>query len=324
MNEPPTLASQPRRAGDDWLTESLDDGFRYSIRSSRVLCKFRSAYQCVEIHESDSFGRLMVLDGSFMVSERDEFFYHENLVHVPACTHPRPVSALIIGGGDGGAAEELLKHACIRQVTLVEIDPAVIDVARTYLHSVHRGVINEEGGHPNLRVRIGDGLQYVQNSSDRYDLIILDLTDPGGPSTPLYTADFYQACAARLNPGGILGLHVASPFAHPDRIVATLTALRSGFEIVRPYMVTVPLSGGPWMMACASNTLDPATLCAAAADTRISTRCITDLQLYNGSTHQAAMALPNFVRSVVALAEGKAQDGISRTPRPAAPGCSTP
>ena len=284
---------------DGWLNESLDDGFSYSIRTTRMLSQFRSAYQSVEVHESVSFGRLLVLDGSFNVSEKDEFFYHENLVHVAACTHPRPASALIIGGGDGGAAEELLKHACIQSVTLVEIDQVVIDVARTYLHSVHHGVINEYLGHPKLRVHISDGMAFIKEGRERYDLIILDLTDPGGPSLPLYTGDFYRACAQRLNPGGILGLHIASPFAQRQRIVSALTELASAFAIVRPYMVTVPLSGGPWMMACASNTLDPAVLAASAVDTRLSTRGITDLQFYNGSIHLAAMALPNFVRNAV-------------------------
>ena len=201
-----------------WLTESLDDGFRYSIHTHRVLSAASSPFQRVEVHQSDSFGRLLVLDGSFNVSEKDEFFYHENLVHVPACTHPRPATALIIGGGDGGAAEELLKHACIQRVTLVEIDQAVIDVARTYLQAIHRGVISESTGHPKLRVHIADGLSFIKTSTDRYDLIILDLTDPGGPSTPLYTQDFYQACAAKLNSGGLLTLHIASPFAQQDRI----------------------------------------------------------------------------------------------------------
>ena len=286
-------------SGGHWLTESLDGGFRYSIHTHRVLSAASSPFQRVEVHQSDSFGRLLVLDGSFNVSEKDEFFYHENLVHVPACTHLRPAAALIIGGGDGGAAEELLKHACIQSVTLVEIDQAVFDVARTYLQAIHRGVISESAGHPKLRMRIADGLNFIKSSTDRYDLIILDLTDPGGPSTPLYTRDFYQACAGRLNPGGLLSLHIASPFAQQARVVSALTALSSAFEIVRPYMVTVPLSGGPWMMACASNTLDPAMLTAAAVDTRLATRGISDLQFYNGSTHQAAMALPNFVRAVV-------------------------
>lgn len=285
---------------DSWLTEFLDNGFRYSIRSTRLLSKFRSPYQDVEVHESDSFGRLLRLDGSFMTSEKDEFFYHENLVHVPACAHGLPVTALIVGGGDGGAAEELLKHASIQSVTLVEIDEMVIDVARKYLRAVHRGVIDAQGGNPRLHMHVADGLKHVQNSTEQYDLIILDLTDPRGPSQPLYTLDFYQDCAGRLKPGGILSLHVASPFAHQDRVVNTLTNLKAAFTIVRPYLVSLPLSGGPWMMACASDSLDPAMLLAQEADARLASRGVTGLQYYNGCTHQAAMALPNFVRSMVA------------------------
>ena len=295
VNPASAFRVEPARA-DLWLTEALDDGFSYSIRTHRVLSQCLSPHQRVEVHESDSFGRLLVLDGSFNVSEKDEFFYHENLVHVPACTHPRPAKALIIGGGDGGAAEELLKHASISSVTLVEIDQAVVDVARAYLQAIHRGVISASTGHPKLRLHIADGFDFIKSSTDRYDLIILDLTDPGGPSTPLYTPDFYQACAARLNPGGLLGLHIASPFAQATRIIDGLAALSSAFSIVRPYMVTVPLSGGPWMMACASNTLDPAMLAATAVDARLSARGIDDLQFYNGSTHVAAMALPNYLR----------------------------
>ena len=288
-------SSRPGR----WLTEALDEGFSYSIRTHQVLSQSLSRFQRVEVHESDTFGRVLVLDGSFNVSEKDEFFYHENLVHVPACTHPRPARALIIGGGDGGAAEELLKHSCVQSVTLVEIDQAVIDVARTHLQAIHHGVINESTGHPKLTLHVADGFEFVKNSTQFYDLIILDLTDPGGPSIPLYTADFYRACAARLNSGGILGLHIASPFAQPQRIETALSALKEAFAIVRPYLVTVPLSGGPWMMACASNSLDPAALQASAVDTRLLTRGVAGLQFYNGAMHAAAMALPNYLRAAL-------------------------
>ena len=164
------------------------------------------------------FGRLFRLDGHFMTSEKDEFFYHENLVHLAALTHPRPERALIVGGGDGGSAEELLKHPSIRSVTLAEIDVAVVDIARKYLGAVHGGALDD----PRLTLKIGDGFAYVRAATERFDLIVLDLTDPGGPSELLYTPDFYRACAARLNPGGAMTLHIASPIAHPDRIRATL------------------------------------------------------------------------------------------------------
>ena len=181
-----------------------------------------------------------------MTSEKDEFFYHENLVHPAALTHSRPVRALIVGGGDGGSAEELLKHPTIESVTLAEIDAAVVDISRKYLHAVHRGALDD----PRLTLRIGDGFEYVRSGSERFDLIVLDLTDPGGPSEALYTPDFYRACAARLTPSGAMTLHIASPIAHPQRIRATMASLRQAFPIVTPYLTSIPLYGGLWMMAC--------------------------------------------------------------------------
>ncbi|MGB4115998.1 MAG: polyamine aminopropyltransferase [Polaromonas sp.] len=288
------------KAAKAWLNEVLDEGFGYAILSSQLLCQRQSSYQLIEVHDTPSFGHLLRIDGSFMASEKDEFFYHENLVHVPACTHPQPESALIIGGGDGGSAEELLKHNTITSVKLVEIDPVVLDVSRTYLRAIHHGALDETGGDPRLEIFVADGLEYMRSSQTRYDLIVLDLTDPGGPSKPLYTADFYRHCAARLNPGGLLSLQVASPFAQPERVVSVLTELSQAFSIVRPYLVTIPLSGGQWMMACASQTLDPADVGAAHADAVIAKRGLKLLQHYNGHTHQAAMALPNFVRQLIA------------------------
>ena len=143
------------------------------------------------MHDTVPFGRLFRLDGHFMTSEKDEFFYHENLVHPAALTHPKPVRALIVGGGDGGSAEELLKHPSIESVTLAEIDASVVAISRTHLRSVHGGAFDD----PRLTLRIGDGFAYVRSAADRYDLIVLDLTDPGGPSEALYTTDFYRACA---------------------------------------------------------------------------------------------------------------------------------
>lgn len=277
------------------MTEYLTDDWGYFIRSSRAFEKFRSPLQQVEVHDSVSFGKLFRLDGHFMTSEKDEFFYHENLVHLAAITHPQPERALIIGGGDGGSAEELLKHVSMKSVTLVEIDLAVVDVARKYLATVHKGSLDD----PRVTLRIEDGLAYVRNSAQTFDLIVLDLTDPGGPSTPLYTQDFYAACAARLSPTGALSLHVASPVAHPGRIRDVLAELRGAFPIVTPYLTSIPLYGGLWMMAMCSASLDPRHMTSMEVDRRIVRRGLTDLQYYNGDMHRAALALPNFIRSLV-------------------------
>ncbi|HEX4882815.1 MAG TPA: polyamine aminopropyltransferase [Casimicrobiaceae bacterium] len=277
------------------MTEYLTDEWGFFIRSARELERFRSPYQAVEVHESVPFGRLFRLDGHFMTSERDEFFYHESLVHMPGLTHPAPERALIVGGGDGGSAEELLKYPSMKSVTLCEIDLAVVDISRKHLANVHRGALDD----PRVDLRIGDGFAFVRESTEQYDLLILDLTDPGGPSTKLYTPEFYRACAARLTPSGAMTLHVASPVAHPDRIREGMAALRSAFPRVTPYLASIPLYGGMWMMACASHALDPRNLAAHEVDRRIAQRGLRDLQLYNGDVHRAALALPNFVRELV-------------------------
>jgi spermidine synthase len=298
MNEPPSKAgeatAQDAAAGE--MTERLTDDWGLVVRSTRQFEKFRSPFQMVEVHDTMSFGKLFRLDGHFMTSEKDEFFYHENLIHVAATTHPQPERALIIGGGDGGSAEELLKHPSMKSVTLCEIDLAVVDVARKYLQSVHRGALDDA----RLTLKIEDGFAYVRTTSERYDLIVLDLTDPGGPSLPLYTVEFYRACAARLNPVGAMTLHIASPVAHPERVRDGLARLREAFPNVTPYLTSIPLYGGLWMMACASATLDPKSLSAREVDRRISQRALRGLQYYNGDMHRAALALPNFVRALAA------------------------
>jgi len=280
------------------LTEYLTEETGFFVRSTREFERFQSPFQSVEVHDTTPYGKLFRLDGHFMTSEKDEFFYHENLVHTAAIAHPAPETALIVGGGDGGSAEELLKYPTMKSVTLVEIDLAVVDISKKYLEAVHRGAFVD----PRLSVKIEDGLAFVRSSSETYDLVVLDLTDPGGPSEPLYTADFYRACAARLNPTGAMTLHIASPVAHPDRIKAGIANLRAAFATVTPYLVPIPLYGGLWMMACASATLNPSYLTPLEVDRRIAMRRIRDLQYYNGDMHRASFALPNFVRELVAPA----------------------
>ena len=274
------------------LTEYMTDDWGVFVRSAGTLARFRSAYQDVEVHDSVPFGKLFRLDGHFMTSERDEFFYHENMVHVAALAHPSPERALIVGGGDGGSAEELLKHPSMRTVTIAEIDKTVIDIAREHLRTVHRGALDD----PRVTIRIGDGFRFVMETREAFDLIVLDLTDPGGPSTALYTPEFYAACAARLGPQGAMTMHVGSPVAHPDRVRQTLAELGSAFAAVTPFLTAVPLYGGTWMMACCSASLDPRTLQAIDVDRRIAQRGIADLQFVNGDTYRAVLALPNFVR----------------------------
>jgi len=288
-------ATAPGDLAPGVMTEYLTDDWGLFVRSRATLAKFRSEFQHVEVHDSEPFGKLFRLDGHFMTSERDEFFYHENLVHIAALAHPTPARALIVGGGDGGSAEELLKHPSMRSVTIAEIDPAVIAISREHLGHVHHGAFDD----PRVTLHVGDGFRFVEDSRDEYDLIVLDLTDPGGPSAALYTPAFYAACASRLTAAGAMTMHVGSPVAHPARVRDTIAELRDAFARVTPYLTSIPLYGGLWMMACCSRALDPQQQSAASIDLQIAARGIGRLQYINGDTYRAALALPNFVRALV-------------------------
>jgi len=280
----------------EWLNG--DAGFFY--RPGSLLEKGATPYQRYEVWDTPQFGKLFRLDDCFMTSERDEFYYHENLIHVAAIAHAAPRSALIIGGGDGGSAEELFKHPGLDRVVLVELDAKVIDIARQHLFAVHRGSLDD----PRLEIRIEDGLRYVREvapaKGERFDLIVLDLTDPVGPAEALYTQAFFADCKALLNQGGALALHIGAPIFQPARVRQLVDRLRDSFACVSPYFLYIPLYGSLWGLACASDTLDPKTLSAEEVDQRLAARRIGDLQYYNGAVHCAQFALPTYLRRLLA------------------------
>jgi len=256
----------------------------------------RTPFQLLEVWDTPELGRIFRLDGFNMTSERDEFFYHENLVHPAAAAHPAPRRALVIGGGDGGSCEELLKHSTIELVHMVELDPEVIEVAKAQFGTVHRGAFDD----PRLRVTVGDGLAYLRTTGVRYDLVAMDLTDPVGPSVELYSPATFSLARGAMAGGGALVLHMGSPFSHPERVRQTLASLRAVFRVVAPYFVHIPLYGSIWGFACASDSLDPRAVEPAEIDRRLAARGVGDLQYYNGEVHRAVFALPNYVRALVA------------------------
>jgi spermidine synthase len=255
----------------------------------------RTPYQLLEVYDTPDLGRIFRLDGCNMTSERDEFFYHENLVHPAAVAHAAPRSALVIGGGDGGSSEELLKHPSLEAVHMVELDPDVIAVAKAHFGKVHRGAFDD----PRLKVTVGDGLAYLRETPARYDLVSMDLTDPVGPSVELYSPATFALARRAMAPDGALTLHLGSPFSHPDRVRATLANLRQVFRRVTPYFVHIPLYGSIWGFACASDRLDPRELSPRDVDKIVAQRRLADLQYYNGETHQAVFAVPNYVRALL-------------------------
>jgi spermidine synthase len=255
----------------------------------------RTPFQLLEVYETPQLGRIFRLDGFNMTSERDEFFYHENLVHPAAVAHPAPRRALVIGGGDGGSSEELLKHGTLETVHMAELDPEVVAVSKAQFARVHRNVFDD----PRLKLTVGDGLAYLRATDARYDLVSMDLTDPVGPSVELYSPATFALAKRAMSPGAALTLHIGSPFFHPQRVRQTLDNLRQVFRVVAPYFAYIPIYGSIWGFASASDTLDPRSLAPAEVERVIAGRRLRDLQYYNGEVHRALFALPNYVKALV-------------------------
>lgn len=275
----------------EWLTPDTAT----LIQADACLEQFQTKYQSVEVWQTPRFGKLFRLDGAVMTSEADEWFYHENLAHLPAITHPEPTRALILGGGDGGSARQLLLHPGITEVVICELDEGVVQMARRHLQSVHQGALDD----PRVTLHIGDGLEYVQHCQRQFDLLILDLTDPAGHAEALYSAPFFADCARLLGEKGLLSLHIGSPQYHPEQVTRLLGRLGQHFAIVRPYLVPIAIYGGLWAMACASQQSDPLALEPAEVEQRLRARQIKTLNYYNGATHQGVLALPNFVQRLL-------------------------
>jgi spermidine synthase len=283
----------------DWLNANAGYGFI----ASRRLQTIQSPYQRVEVYDTPQFGRLFRLDGRLMTSEKEEFFYHECMTHPALLTHANPQSVLVIGGGDGGSSEEILKHPSVKRIVMAELDAAVIDVARAHLGEIHKGALDD----PRLEIRIGDGFEYVKNATEKFDLIVLDLTDPDTPAFHLYSEDFFRLCRERLNPGGILTLHLGTPVYAPETVRRTAANLRKVFKQVHPLALFIPLYGSLWCLGIASDSANPRLVTVETIAARMRERRIGGLNYYNAELHGGLFALPNFVKALTDPPEAPAR-----------------
>jgi spermidine synthase len=299
--QPGEIARHEVERGGHLLMEPLNDSTGFYIKATRQLGGWQTRFQKMAIYETPYYGKIFRLDGFNMTSEKEEFVYHENLIHPALTAHAAPRKVLIIGGGDGGSSEEALKHPSVESVTMVEIDADVIEVAKKHFHAVHQGVFDN----PKLRVLVDDGMKFVRETQEKFDLIALDLNDPMGPAEALYSIEFFQQLRQALAPGGALTLHIGSPVARPERVAQLAQRLNTVFRIVRPYTMYIPLYGSQWAMAVCSDKLDPKSFTADEIDRRIEARKLGDLKYYNGETHEGVFALPNFVRDLVVPARLK-------------------
>ncbi|MDB4409207.1 polyamine aminopropyltransferase [Gammaproteobacteria bacterium] len=270
--------------------ETLYDAVAQEFRIDKLYFESKTDHQHLMIFHNALLGRVMTLDGIVQTTEADEFIYHEMMTHVPMFAHGSANRVLIIGGGDGGMLREVLKHP-VEQVTQVEIDQAVVDMAKAYLPNHSAGAYDD----PRLNLVIGDGMDFVRDSGEQFDVIISDSTDPIGPGEALFTENFYSHAKQRLTTGGILATQNGVPIFQPDELITTGKRMSPHFEDMGFYCAPVPTYYGGFMAFSwgTDNTAlrhtDITTLQARIAQTALKTK------YYNAAIHQACFALPQYM-----------------------------
>lgn len=265
----------------------------YGFPHAKRLARVDSPFQRIEVWDTPQLGRLFTLDGRPMTSTGDEFIYHECMVHPAALAHPSQQAALVLGGGDGGAARQLLRHAGIGRIVVAELDAQVVRLTREYLPEVHGGAFDD----PRVELIIGDAAQYVEAAAPaQFDLVVFDLTPPDSPAAGLYTQAFYQRLKRIMRPIAAVSVHLGSPYFHAERVARLLGDLLATFAVVRTMSAFVPLYGSLWMMATASDTLDPAALTVDTLTERIDARAIGSLKHYDALMHAGLFSASPAVR----------------------------
>lgn len=280
-----------------WFSEPHTPDVKLSIRVDRQIYSGQSEFQRIDVFESKELGRFLVLDGYVMLTEKDEFIYHEMIVHTPMAVHPAVKRALVIGAGDGGALRELTKYPEIERIDLVEIDEQVIRVCREYLPATACGLEDER-----VHIHYEDGLKYVRHHENEYDLIIVDSTDPFGPGEGLFTKEFYGNCYKALGEDGIMVNQHESPFYEEDAMACRRAHKRivESFPVSRVYQAHIPTyPSGHWLFGFASkkyhpvHDLDRERWLARGLKTRY----------YTPKLHEGAFCLPAYVEELLRSVE---------------------
>lgn len=271
-----------------WFSETFGD-IRAAWRVKQVLYHARSHYQDILIVDTEQFGRMLVLDGCVMTTERDECAYHEMLVHPGLLAHPHPEQVCVIGGGDGGTVREVLKHATVKRVVLAEIDEEVIAVSRDFLPSLATALDD-----PRVDTAIGDGAQYLADHPRSFDAVLSDSTDPVGPGALLFGDEYFHSAKNALRGGGIFVTQCKSLWVDADSVRASASRLARRFSLVLPYVSTIPTyPTGSWSFLYASQGLDPRITVAAERQLAI----MQTARYYTPDHQTGAFAVPAFYRN---------------------------
>jgi spermidine synthase len=276
-----------------WYTEQQTDEVRFSIKVKQHLYTGKSEFQDVDVFESEEFGKFLTLDGLMMVTEKDEFIYHDMITHVAMATNPNIKKVLVIGGGDGGTVRELTRYSHIEKIDMVEIDKLVVDVSREYLP-----ITASKLDDPRVSLYFEDGIHFVADTKEIYDLILVDSTDPIGPGEGLFTTEFYQNCFNILSDNGILVNQSESPyydqFSHEMK--RAHKKIKNIFPISKVYQFHMPTyPSGHWLFGFASKKLDP----IKDVDFDKWNALGIKTKYYNPQLHVGCFALPSYVQEML-------------------------
>jgi len=278
---------------DLWYSEFHTPNVKFSIKADCQLISRKSEFQRIDVFDTPEFGRILTLDGYLMLTERDEFIYHEMITHPAFAVNPAAKNILVIGAGDGGTVRELVKYAVIENIDMAEIDREVVEVCREYLPQTAGKL-----GDPRVHIYFEDGLKFVRTRKDAYDLIIVDSTDPFGPGEGLFTKEFYGNCFNALSADGILVNQHESPFYRNDALAMRRAneRIRAVFPRSYVYQAHIPTyPSGHWLFGFASKTVDPVADLKADEWNNLG----IDVKYYNTELHKGCFALPTYVKGLL-------------------------
>ncbi len=283
------------------FTEKLYDvignvGYYQQFEVSETLYSGKTKFQQVDIFKNPHYNTVLALDGVIQTTVKDEFFYHEMLAHCPLIANKKAESVLIIGGGDGGILREVLRHKSVKKAVMVEIDGDVVELCKKYMPSLSEGAYEDE----RASLLIQDGIEYVKTTDEKFDVIIVDSTDPIGVGEVLFTNEFYSHCKRILNEGGVVSTQSGVPFYQTDEMLDIKQRLKKSFDYVDFYIVPVPTYVGSYMvLSFASNTKDLYKLEDSAIQSKIDLiKDSKNLQYLNKDIFKSAFMLPNYIKNI--------------------------
>lgn len=267
-----------------WYTEKQTANHGITTKISQTIHTEKTEFQKLDIIETNQFGKMLVLDGMVMTTDVDEFVYHEMITHVAMNTHPNPKKVLVVGGGDGGAVREIIKHSCVEKVVLAEIDRRVIETSKQFLPQIASGLDDKR-----VDIQVVDGIKYIHDHKAEFDVIMVDSTEPIGPAVGLFEKGFYQGISDCLREDGILVAQTESPWFNQELIQRVFKDIKSIFPITRLYTVSIPTyPSGLWSFTIGSKKYDP-------LETKIEGIKDLDTKYYTKQIHKSIFQLPKFV-----------------------------